>query len=333
MPRLTLELIQRSRQDLNPAHDRQLTLRGNKIEVIENLGATQDQFSCIDLSDNSIMKLGCIPKLPRLRTVMLANNLIIRIDADIASGLTEVQSIVLSNNKLAMLSDLDPLGEIKTLQRLAFLENPVTKLPEYRPYVIYMCRNTALRVLDFQRILESERKSAEEKFSGPLGNKYLLKVAPRRVSAEEAVKEKVNALDSSAVERIKRSIIQADTMEEVSRLEKALKSGHLTAESLAELLQPQVTRETSETTTMGPPDKEKSTEEVRKADEVMANGVADAEDASKKRSREEEDVDMEADKKKKEEEEDNLDKEEKEEKKKEEETTKDKKDDEDTEMS
>ena len=47
---LSANLISRSPAFLSPLKDRELDLRGNKIAVIENLAATQDQFDSIDLS-------------------------------------------------------------------------------------------------------------------------------------------------------------------------------------------------------------------------------------------------------------------------------------------
>ena len=47
---LSANLISRSPAFLSPLEDRELDLRGNKIAVIENLAATQDQFDSIDLS-------------------------------------------------------------------------------------------------------------------------------------------------------------------------------------------------------------------------------------------------------------------------------------------
>lgn len=47
---------------------------GYKIPVLENLGATLDQFDTIDLSDNEIRKLDGFPLLKRLKTLLLNNN-------------------------------------------------------------------------------------------------------------------------------------------------------------------------------------------------------------------------------------------------------------------
>ena len=45
--------------------------------MIENLGATLDQFDSIDLSDNDIRKLDGFPFLKRLRTLILNHNPIV----------------------------------------------------------------------------------------------------------------------------------------------------------------------------------------------------------------------------------------------------------------
>jgi U2 small nuclear ribonucleoprotein A' len=40
MSKLTVDLIANSPQFMNPVNDWELSLRGNKLQVIENLGAT-----------------------------------------------------------------------------------------------------------------------------------------------------------------------------------------------------------------------------------------------------------------------------------------------------
>lgn len=47
---------------------------GYKIPVLENLGATLDQFDTIDLSDNEVRKLDGFPLLKRLKTLLINNN-------------------------------------------------------------------------------------------------------------------------------------------------------------------------------------------------------------------------------------------------------------------
>ena len=55
--RITPDLVAQSPQFTNPLNDREIKLRAYKIPAVENLGATQDQFDVIDLSDNEIRKL------------------------------------------------------------------------------------------------------------------------------------------------------------------------------------------------------------------------------------------------------------------------------------
>lgn len=55
--RITPDLVAQSPQFTNPLKDREIKLRAYKIPAIENLGATQDQFDTVDLSDNEIRKL------------------------------------------------------------------------------------------------------------------------------------------------------------------------------------------------------------------------------------------------------------------------------------
>jgi len=59
--RITPDLVAACPQFTNPLREREIKLRACKIPAIENLGATQDQFDTIDLSDNEIRKLEVPP--------------------------------------------------------------------------------------------------------------------------------------------------------------------------------------------------------------------------------------------------------------------------------
>lgn len=228
--RLTLELLQQAPQSLNPANQRQLLLRGFKIPNIENLGGTNDAYECIDFSDNDLIKLGNFPPLKRLKALLLMNNRISRIAEDTFEPLPCLTSVILTGNKLEKLVDLEPLIKLQTLERLSLLENPVTKVKHYRPYMIHKC-GKALRILDFNRIKDKERKAASLLFAGERGRKLLEEIAPPRVIGKETTTTAVEATRTGpspeVIERIKKAIAQAETIEEVTRLEKALKSGIL----------------------------------------------------------------------------------------------------------
>merc|ERR1712039_1040161 len=123
----------------------------------------------------------------------------------------------------------EPLTKLKNLERLSLLDNPVTKVKHYRPYMISKCSKT-LRILDFTRIKDKERKAAGLLFAGERGKKLLEEIAPARVVGEVPVaKTEVAKVGPSPeiIERIKKAIAEAETIEEVTRLEKALKSGVL----------------------------------------------------------------------------------------------------------
>lgn len=227
--RLTLDLLQQAPQSLNPAKQRQILLRGFKIPAIENLGGSNDAYECIDLSDNDLIKLGNFPPLKRLRVLLLTNNRISRVAADCFDPLPNVSSVVLTGNKLEKLVDLEPLTKLKNLERLSLVDNAVTKVKHYRPYMIHKCSKT-LRILDFQKVQDKERKAAALLFQGERGQKLIAEIAPPRTAGKDDEKQAETVKTGPSpevIERIKKAIADAETIEEVTRLEKALKSGEL----------------------------------------------------------------------------------------------------------
>ena len=96
MVRLTPELIEDSYQYMNPVRDYELSLRGKKfiylffscwnfcninfqnkgykIGLIENLGATLNQFDTIDFTDNDVRRLDGFPLLTKLKSLLFNNN-------------------------------------------------------------------------------------------------------------------------------------------------------------------------------------------------------------------------------------------------------------------
>lgn len=61
---------------------------------------TQDQFDAIDFSDNEIKKLDNFPRYKRLSSLLLCNNHVSRIAADLGSQLPNLTCIILTNNKV-----------------------------------------------------------------------------------------------------------------------------------------------------------------------------------------------------------------------------------------
>nr|GLL35236.1 U2 small nuclear ribonucleoprotein A' [Ipomoea trifida] len=211
---------------------------GNKIPVIENLGATEDQFDTIDLSDNEIVKLENFPYLNRLGTLLLNNNRITRINPKIGEFLPKLHTLVLTNNRLTNLAEIDPLASLPKLQFLSLLDNNITKKPNYRLYVIHKLKS--LRLLDFRKVKQKERMEANNLFASQEAEEQAKKESvktfvPGEVPATPEVPKEEQAPKPTAptpeqIIAIKAAIVNSQTLEEVARLEQALKSGQLPAD-------------------------------------------------------------------------------------------------------
>lgn len=236
MVRLTADLIWKSPHFFNAIKERELDLRGNKIPVIENLGATEDQFDTIDLSDNEIVKLENLPYLNRLGTLLINNNRITRINPNIGEFLPKLHTLVLTNNRIVNLVEIDPLASLPKLQFLCLLDNNITKKANYRLYVIYKLKS--LRVLDFKKVKNRERLEAKNLFDSNDVIEEVQRTAVKVSSpvetpnVSEATEEqpKVAAPTPEQIIAIKAAIVNSQTLEEVARLEKALKSGQIPAD-------------------------------------------------------------------------------------------------------
>ncbi|KAF8110070.1 hypothetical protein N665_0088s0081 [Sinapis alba] len=229
MVKLTADLIWNSPHFFNAIKERELELRGNKIPVIENLGATEDQFDTIDLSDNEIVKLENFPLLNRLGTLIINNNRITRINPNIGEFLPKLHTLVLTNNRLVNLVEIDPLASIPKLQYLSLLDNNITKKPNYRLYVIHKIKS--LRVLDFIKVKAKERAESAALFSSKEAEEEVKQVSREEVQKvpEEPETPKVVAPTQEQILAIKAAIINSQTIEEIARLEQALKFGQVPA--------------------------------------------------------------------------------------------------------
>ncbi len=163
MVKLTSEVISHGYQYMNVSKEYELSLRGFKIMNIQNLSATNDQFACINLTDNSISEINYLPQLKNLKTLMLINNRISKIEKDFAINCPFLTNLVLTNNKISDFEQIDNIASCRSLEKLYLLDNMVTKLKNYRAYVIY--KIPTLRILDFQRVTKKEREEANKKFS------------------------------------------------------------------------------------------------------------------------------------------------------------------------
>lgn len=236
MVKLTPELINQSMQFINPCRERELDLRGYKIPQIENLGATLDQFDTIDLSDNDLRKLDGLPYLSRLKCLLLNNNRILRIGEDLLESVPNLNSVILSGNNIQELGDLEPLTQLPHLETICLLMNPVSTKPYYREYMAYKFPH--LRLLDFRKIKQKDRKAAIEFFRSKQGKDILKEVAKKsKISAAAAAQAEGNAAKNGTgggrfanpddIRRIREAIKRASSLQEVERLSQILQSGHI----------------------------------------------------------------------------------------------------------
>ncbi|KAM6426020.1 U2 small nuclear ribonucleoprotein A' [Liasis olivaceus] len=229
MVKLTAELIEQAAQYTSAVRDRELDLRGYKIPVIENLGATLDQFDTIDFSDNEIRKLDGFPLLKRLKTLLMNNNRLSRIGEGLEQSLPNLTELILINNNIMELGDLDPLATVKSLTYLSVLRNPVTNKKHYRLYVIH--KVPQVRVLDFQKVKLKERQEAEKMFKGKRGAQLAKDIARRAKTfnpgAGLPTDRKKAGPSPGDVEAIKNAIANASTLAEVERLKGLLQAGQI----------------------------------------------------------------------------------------------------------
>ncbi|KAJ8612827.1 hypothetical protein CTAYLR_002056 [Chrysophaeum taylorii] len=222
--RLTVEIVQGAAQRLNPVGDREILLRGYKIPTIENTGTLRDAFDCLDLSDNEIQSLGNFAKSSRLKVLFLNNNNVSRIDPNLADELPNLETLVLTGNKIGRLSEVDAIAKFAKLRVLSLLDNPICRSPHYRPYVISKAP-PSLKLLDFRKIKTIERVEARKLF--PLDGPPAIDVTkpppppPPRNGPAAALR---NLTDQQRAQ-IRAAVQAARTPEEVDALERQLRAG------------------------------------------------------------------------------------------------------------
>ncbi|KAK9314015.1 leucine-rich repeat-domain-containing protein [Lipomyces starkeyi] len=228
--KLTADLINSAQSYINPLNDRELTLRGHKIPVIENLGVTKDLNDAIDLTDNDITHLNNIPRLLRLRRLLIARNRITHIAPTIAKSIPNLTTLILTSNSISNLSDLEGLKELKQLSYLSLVNNPITRREHYRSWVIW--RLPSVRVLDYEKVRQVERQDASKLFGTfddptPLATKLSTTVAKARTfevegtNGNEANRAKLTATDR---ERIMEQLRNAKSLSEIEHLEQTLRT-------------------------------------------------------------------------------------------------------------
>eukprot|EP01147_Barroeca_monosierra_P002165 gene2165-8025_t len=268
--KLNADLILMAPQFTNPLKQREIDLRGfltrvmnamvgGKIQVIENLGATLDQFDAIDLSDNDIRSLDGFPLLKRLSALLLSNNRILlsaydiiighlsfyfcyqqltqedfrRIAPNLCEMLPNLEAVVLTNNNLSELSDLEPLFRCKNINHLTLLRNPVTAKENYRLFVVF--HMPSLKVLDFNRVRKEERELASKLYSSSDGQQILTQIlsTSTKHEAEVVLAEQEKRRKEETSKTREDAIAKASSLEEIQQLEAQLQAGVVPGEAEA----------------------------------------------------------------------------------------------------
>lgn len=219
--RITIDILKHGEVAITAAAEREYRLRGLRIPVIENLGIIGDAYEALNLSDNSLVTLGGFPRLEMLQTLIICNNQLKRITPRLGAALPNLQNLILLNNQLNSVGDLEPLADIPSLIRVALVGNPVCKEPGYRHFVI--SKLPKLRTLDFLRVRKIERDEAELHY-GKNENTEPKEFVPGEQPEESAQYTKMT---EEQRERIRTALKNANSIEEVERLELLLQSGRI----------------------------------------------------------------------------------------------------------
>lgn len=205
------------------------------IPAIENLGACLDQIDTLDLSNNNISRMENFPLMKRLKSIILTSNSITTISSAVPKALSNLQQLVLTNNRISFLSEIANLSGLKHLWLLSLSNNPVTKKPYYRLFIIYIL--PSLCVLDFCKVKRKEREEARKLFSSKAGKRLIetIKNGTGTTISEKGSESKMikisenNELQSLSekerVEAIKKAIMNAKTPEELEKNKAMLLAG------------------------------------------------------------------------------------------------------------
>lgn len=216
--KLSADVLLSAPSRINPDGRRELDLSYLRVGEIENMSITRDLYGAINLNGNNIRTLGNMPKLEQLKTLLLCNNNISRIDGTFAKNVSNLDTLALSSNSISQLSQLDMLSPLSHLEYVTLLDNPICEHENYRLYAIWVL--PSVRILDFERVRDAERKKAQQLF-GSWDNPTQLAVNLRSGGANgqaSTAKEVSQKEQEALIEQLK----NAKTMSEIQAIEAKL---------------------------------------------------------------------------------------------------------------
>lgn len=153
-----------------------------------------------------------------------------RISDTLKETLPNLESVILTGNNIQELGDLEALSHLPKLTTISLLMNPVSTKPHYREYMAYKFPN--LRLLDFRKIKQKERKSAQDMFKTKKGKELAKEISKRAKTfvpgaGLENNKEKVPGATPADMQAIREAIKNATSLQEVERLTRMLQAGQI----------------------------------------------------------------------------------------------------------
>jgi hypothetical protein len=147
----------------------ELYLEDNQIEKIESLD-TLVFLKKLNLGKNRLSTIENLDVLENLTQLSLEDNEITSLRG-LASA-KKLMELYIGNNKIENLKEIQHLKSLPKLTILDMTGNEVTRMPEYRLYVVYYLRR--VKVLDGVSVSSQDQSDAKQKYSGKLSMEFLV---------------------------------------------------------------------------------------------------------------------------------------------------------------
>ena len=124
--------------------------------------------------------------MKRLNTLLINNNYISKI-SPLGDNLPNLATLILTNNKISILSEIDNIASFTHLEMLSLLDNPVALRENYRLYVIH--KIPSLKSLDFRKVKKQERLAASQLFASTEGQALMNSLESEVREQQEAARK------------------------------------------------------------------------------------------------------------------------------------------------
>ncbi|CAK9439925.1 uncharacterized protein LODBEIA_P40250 [Lodderomyces beijingensis] len=236
---LTTRQIQDAPLVLNPERKLTLVLRNLRLSDITNIAAASTKYQVLDLSGNELVTLARLPpdSVAQLEVLLLANNNITYVEEEFRNP-GSLRSISLMNNNIHRFQP-SFIRSFEKIESLVLVGNPITKLRDYRLFMIWLA--PSLRALDLQKVSRSERQAASRKFgeervlaSGAVQEMFKLDIEPKSTeksvalsSSDKQAHAVVNKLSETDKQQLLRKLENASSIEEIEQIENMIRSGRV----------------------------------------------------------------------------------------------------------